>query len=104
MIHITYDSENLTILGHSNPGGHLSTREEIEACAAITALSQGLLFALQDKGYGNISCLLESGTMFLPLDGLGHDGLVLVNGFVSAMKGVADGYPEQITVTTPDEA
>lgn len=96
MIQIRNDNENLTIIGHSNNGDHISTRDDIESCAAITALSQGLCFALSEAGYGNLGAILESGMFYLSKEGLGHDGTVLVDGFAKAMEAVADGYPEQV--------
>lgn len=96
---IVHNQENaFVVVGHANDGGHESTREEIEACAAVTALAQGILFALDANTDDNPFIDVKPGYLYVSKTGMSDRAVLIVKAFFDAIFGVSTAYPDQITV------
>jgi uncharacterized protein YsxB (DUF464 family) len=103
MIEITITGDMLSVKGHakSTYDGFPPTKTETEACAAITALAQGLLYSIINVTNNDISgnYKIDKGDMELNrLDKFDEKGRLLVDAFIVSARFVEDGYPVQIKV------
>ena len=103
MIKITITDDILTVDGHAKESndGFPPTKTETEACAAITALTQGLLYSIINVTNNDISGSYEiqHGHMKLKhIDRYDEKGRLLINAFIVSVRFVEDGYPVQIKV------
>ena len=103
MITITITDDMLTVKGHAKDtcDGFPPTKTETEACAAITALTQGLLYSIINVTNNDISgdYALSKGNLELKhINKYDEKGRLLVNAFIVSARFVEDGYPVQIKV------
>lgn len=93
MIYFSEDSEYFEIHGHAHTGPGEVTDEEKEACAAVTALAQGLILALESWGiYGHT---VHKGAVTIKKDALPDNAWNIYSAFIDALRFVSKGYPEQ---------
>ena len=104
MIVIRHGSYGVIVQGHATPTGHIPEKEDIEACAAITALSHQLIGGiLQLTPRSDPVYELDHGLMTLSMDGLTQRARFLVQAFVVGCLMVAEGYPDQVMVIDETE-
>lgn len=97
MIEIFDTEDSLIIRGHANDGKHKLTKEEIEACAAVTALAQGLFFSIEDITDEDPHRKLDKGTLYLDKRYLSNKLKTIVNAYCIGFGAVASGYPDLIS-------
>jgi len=104
MIIIRSDHHGVTVQGHATPAGHIPSKEDVEACAAITALSHQLIGGiLQLTPRSDPVYELDHGLMTLSTDGLTQRARFLVQAFVVGCLMVMEGYPDQVMVIDETE-
>lgn len=96
MIEIINATYAFTILGHANDGTHELTKEETEACAAITALSQGLINAIFENSTEEPVFVMKKGRFMLCKPLRSKNAQLIFNSYLTGFQAVASGYPEQI--------
>ena len=98
MITIRRTSTNITIKGHSTDANTPRTYESSQACAAVTALANALIFGIQDELAENAPYFVEKGDFSMDTTQLTEKGLLLVNVFTRTARELAKAYAEYITV------
>lgn len=103
MIKITITNDILSVEGHAKDrvDGFPPTKTETEACAAITALTQGLLYSIINVTDNDISGHYEINHGHMKLSNINkydEKGRLLVDAFIVSVRFVEDGYPMQIKV------
>ena len=93
----------LSVEGHAKGtcDGFPPTKTETEACAAITALTQGLLYSIINVTDNDISGSYEMRKGHMKLRNINRydeKGRLLINAFIVSARFVEDGYPVQIEV------
>lgn len=82
------------IQGHS---GYAPPGKDI-VCAAISALSQTLISALEDLAGEKIEYDIEPGYMDIRYEHLTERGSLLIDAFFVGICGIADAYPDHVHI------
>lgn len=96
MIEIINATYAFTILGHANDGTHALTKEETEACAAVTALAHGLINAIYEHSSDKPTFVMKKGHFMLckPLES--KNAKLIFKSYLTGFQAVASGYPDLI--------
>lgn len=101
MITITNTQDELTITGHAHSGTGPVTKDEVEACAAITALAHQLLgcLVLKEPEADDLRYERRKGYCRVQKSGLKRPDLIEY--FMIGAELVQSGYPEFIQIIDP---
>lgn len=103
MIHITSYPDAITVKGHAaNPAeGQIPTKRSAEACAAITALTQTLLFSAdEDLDERPKGAEISPGFFVFPTRKASAELNILIAAFNTGARYIADAYSDYITYTS----
>jgi uncharacterized protein YsxB (DUF464 family) len=98
MITIRRTETTITVTGHSTEEGEERTWASTQACSAVTALTQALLFGIRDELQENAPYDIEKGNFYLETSSLSGEGKLLAAVFIRTATALAGAYPKYITV------
>lgn len=98
MIKISDDNDCVLVIGHASDKEHKKCDESQQACASITALTQTLIRAIEEKCGEVPDYELKKGYFKLDKKHLSGHALFLVDVFLLGCQYVQIGYPDYIFV------
>ena len=101
MIHIVRNEKYIVVQGHAGEKDEPKTEEVIQACAAVTAITQTLLFSVlrveSEYDYEPFY-QLEKGIFILDTEFVSERSLLLVDAFMLGAEALSGAYPNHISV------
>ncbi len=95
MIQIRITDKGVNISGHA--GTQVPpTKQEIEACAAVTALTHTLKYSIETLTSDTPNMILSKGLFLVNHNGLSTESELLLDAFLTGCKVLSEAYPEQI--------
>lgn len=91
MIVVNLTQDGLTVDGHA---GYAETGKDI-ICAAISALTQGLIHSLESLTDDRISYKIASGHVDIKYENLSEQGKLLIDSFFIAVSDIQLSYGEE---------
>lgn len=94
MINVKVEEHAVTVNGHARAGpyGH-----DI-VCAAVSALTETLIKSLESLTENKIYTVKQDGYVTIRFKNLSGDGELLVDSFFIGICGIADSYPDCVTI------
>lgn len=96
MITVTITNHGLTVDGHA---GYAEAGNDI-ICAAVSALAQGLVHALQALTEDPVTCQISDGHMDIHYRDLSERGTLLIDSFFLAVSDIQLTYGERYVQAT----
>lgn len=98
MITIQRTDTEISVVGHANDEIHPKSDETTQACAAITALTQSLLYGVWELGQDCPEYVIEKGNFKLDTEHLSDKSKLLIDAFFVGVNAVAEAYGEYIEI------
>ena len=94
MITVEIDALGITVDGHA---GYAESGYDI-VCAAVSALTQNLIVSMKEFTNDRITHVQHDGYVRVDYKDLSEHGKLLVDSFFIGICGIANGYPEYLTI------
>lgn len=94
MIEVTVRSDRITVTGHA---GYAPTGQDI-VCAGISTLTQSLIKSIEDLTADRIEYEISPGAADIRYGNLSEKSKTLIDSFFIGVCGVAEAYPENVTI------
>lgn len=94
MITVEIDKLGITVDGHA---GYAESGYDI-VCAAVSVLTQNLIVSLKEFTNDRIAHVQHGGHVRIDYEDLSERGQLLVDSFFIGICGIANGYPEYLTI------
>lgn len=91
LIVVNVSTTGITVDGHA---GYAETGRDI-ICAAVSALTQGLVYSLEALTDDNISYHIANGHIDINYENLSERGCLLIDSFFIAVSDIQNAYGEQ---------
>lgn len=100
MINITDNKNYLEIKGHAHQGEGLPTKEEVEACAGVTALVHALIASMATITHTEPEFEFRRGYFKVMKSGLTREDLLFIDMFMAGVDMLTSVYGDYINEMT----
>lgn len=94
MIEVNVREDGITVAGHA---GYAPPGQDI-VCAGISTLTQSLIKSIEDLTADRIEYEISPGAVDIRYGNLSEKSRTLVDSFFIGVCGVAEAYPENVTI------
>lgn len=95
MIQITQYQDGLSVIGHA----HYAEIGKDIVCAAVSALTQTLIYSIVELTADEILYDIKPGTVDIKHGNLSANAQLLMDSFFLGVQAIADTYPDNVRVT-----
>lgn len=95
MIVVTVEKNSITVDGHA---GYAEAGKDI-VCAAVSVLTSTLIMSLEEFTADRIIHVMHDGYVNIEIKNLSEQSKLLVDSFFIGICGIANEYPEYLTIS-----